>query len=158
MVNVEIFPISKRILLDLCYDLTIALLLFDLFILFFWAFFVLHIFFLHHFHLFILLSSFSIFPDFQSFLSFLYNTDTPIHPSWFFSRLAYDHIPLKISVLLRAPKLNNVEHDQYLDGWPHENTKCCQHGFDPGVIDKGSELEIGEIRFRLIFLYLIMRK
>ena len=37
------------------------------------------------------------------------------------------HITLKTPVLVRSPKLSNVEPGQYLDGWPPGNTGCCRH-------------------------------
>ena len=41
--------------------------------------------------------------------------------------VVYDHITLKTPVLVRSPKLSNVEPGQYLDGWPPGNTGCCRH-------------------------------
>ena len=38
---------------------------------------------------------------------------------------ASGHITLNTPVLVRSPKLSNVESSQYLDGWPPGNTGCC---------------------------------
>ena len=38
----------------------------------------------------------------------------------------YGHITLKTPVLVRSPKLTNVERGQYVDGWPPRNTACCR--------------------------------
>ena len=38
---------------------------------------------------------------------------------------ANGHITLNTPVLVRSPKLSNVESSQYLDGWPPGNTGCC---------------------------------
>ena len=42
----------------------------------------------------------------------------------FYSSYVYGHITLKTPVLVRSPKLSNVEPGQYLDGWPPGNTRC----------------------------------
>ena len=40
--------------------------------------------------------------------------------------VAYGHITLNTPVLVRSPKLSNVEPSQYLDGWPPGNTRCSK--------------------------------
>ena len=47
--------------------------------------------------------------------------------SLFLSTDVYGHITLKTPVLVRSPKLSNVEPGQYLDGWPPGNTRCSRH-------------------------------
>ena len=39
----------------------------------------------------------------------------------------YGHITLKIPLLVRSPKLGNVEPSQYLNRSPPGNTGCCRH-------------------------------
>ena len=39
---------------------------------------------------------------------------------------AYDHTTLNAPVPVRSPKLSSVGPDQYLDGWPPGNIRCCR--------------------------------
>lgn len=51
---------------------------------------------------------------------------------------------VKKLVLVRSPKLSNIESGHYLDGWSLLNTRCCEPRCADGVIDNDSELGIGE--------------
>ena len=58
-----------------------------------------------------------------TFLSRFYNSNT--NKINFRPSNASGHITLNTPVLVRSPKLSNVESSQYLDGWPPGNTGCC---------------------------------